>query len=296
MKSGLSYPATVGVVTLAALMWGLYWVPLHWLKASGLDGITAAFALTLGGLPVILWGLATRRVALTARQLLGAVSIGVAISLYGTALNYTDVTRVVLLFYLSPAWSILIECRWFGRSWDKLTLIALSLFAMGLVTIINPAALNVTAINPGDIMALVAGIAWSAGAGIVFSSDAPKPLGLAIAAAGFSILVTGAVLWFDPGSTAWESVNWHWVVPIVVLGACLYVLPVTVATFYGAINLTPATLTFLLSAEVLSGIASSSYWLAEPFTVAKAVGTVCILAAVFVEVTRYKSLAAQPIE
>ncbi|MEM7024580.1 MAG: hypothetical protein AAF637_18675, partial [Pseudomonadota bacterium] len=83
---------------------------------------------------------------------------------------------------------------------------------------------------------------------------------------------------------------------IAVISACCYVLPTNVATFYGAGRLAPATLTFLLSAEVVSGIASSSYWLGEPFTLAKTVGTLCIVAAVFAEVTnnRLKQAATPP--
>jgi len=193
----MSYRTTLLAVTVAALMWGLYWVPVHWLKATGVSGTVAAFMLVLGILPVIVWRVLRGQLALSRRHVGGALAIGIAISLYGAALNFTEVTRVVLLFYLAPAWSILIECKWFGRRLDRRTGLALLLFA---------------------------------------------------------------------------------------LGRCLYVLPVTVLTFLGAARLAPATVTFLLSAEILSGIASSSIWLGEPFTLAKVLGTVLIICGVMVEI------------
>ncbi|MEM6985389.1 MAG: DMT family transporter [Pseudomonadota bacterium] len=287
MTPTLSYRSTLIAVTTAALLWGLYWVPIHILKSTGLSGTVAALAVVMGIAPAMVWWLATRELRLKRRHLTGALSIGIAISLYGAALNFTEVTRVVLLFYLAPAWSILIECRWFNRAFDARTLLALGLFALGLLAIVNPftAASGVTAgVNIGDAIALVAGICWSAGAAIVFSSDKPDPLDLGIAANGFAILVAGTVAFIAPGDMSWAAVRLPETLLYALLAGCLYVLPITILTFLGAARLAPATLTFLLSAEILSGIASSSYWLGEPFTLAKSIGTVCIVMAVFVPV------------
>ena len=283
----MSYRTTLLAVTVAALMWGLYWVPVHWLKATGLSGTVAAFMLVLGILPVIVWRVLRGQLALSRRHVGGALAIGIAISLYGAALNFTEVTRVVLLFYLAPAWSILIECKWFGRRLDRRTGLALLLFALGLLAIVNPfgdGAGFLSGLNAGDLIALVAGVCWSAGAAIVFSSDTPNALDLGVTANAFAIAVAGAVAWIAPGTEGFANVNWPLALSIAVACGCLYVLPVTVLTFLGAARLAPATVTFLLSAEILSGIASSSIWLGEPFTLAKVLGTVLIICGVMVEI------------
>ena len=54
------------------------------------------------------------------RQLLGALAIGFAIAFYLIALSYSDVIRVILLFYLAPVWSTVIP-----RSPSNLTILRL---------------------------------------------------------------------------------------------------------------------------------------------------------------------------
>lgn len=283
-----SHRRTLLAVTVAALLWGLYWVPIQLLTTTGLSGTVAAFSLVLGIAPVMVWRCLRARLRLSRRHVAGALAIGCAISLYGAALNFTDVTRVVLLFYLSPAWSILIECRWFGRRLDARIGLALALFALGLIAMINPFAVSqdiTGGFNGGDLIALIAGVCWSAGAAIVFSSEAPDALDLGLAANGFAIIVAGAVALIAPGTLNWAAVDWPAAILYATLAGCLYVLPITVLTFIGAARLAPATVTFLLSAEILSGVASSSIWLDEPFTVSKALGTLLIVLGVFTEIS-----------
>lgn len=290
MTSTLSHRATLLAVSAAALMWGLYWIPVRALESTGLSGVVAAYAVVLGIAPAILWRVTSSRLALNRRHIIGAIAIGAAISLYGAALNFTEVTRAVLLFYLAPAWSILIECRWFGRRLDKRTFLALSLFAAGLVVIVNPFSANEALsshINAGDLIALIAGVFWSSGAAIVFSSDATDAIDLGIAANGFAILVAGSVAFIAPGDMVWSEVNLTLASIYAILAGCLYILPVTIITFIGASRLPPATVTFLLSAEILSGVISSSIWLAEAFTLREGLGTLLVILGVMVEIHRH---------
>ena len=92
---------------VAAVMWGLWWAPIRLLEETGLPGAWPGIAMNLGALPllavvVVLWSGKGR---LTARALTGAALVGVAVTLYASALTLTDVVRAVLLFYLAPAWS-----------------------------------------------------------------------------------------------------------------------------------------------------------------------------------------------
>ena len=64
----------------------------------------------------------------------------------------------------------------------------------------------------------------------------------------------------------------------------VYVLPIMIMTLWSARRLAPTTLTFLLSAEIVSGVASSAVLLDEPFGAMQLLGTVLIVFAAMSEV------------
>ena len=79
------------------------------------------------------------------------------------------------------------------------------------------------------------------------------------------------------------------------LGAgALYVLPIMVLTLWSAQRLPPATITFLLTAEILTGVISGAVLLDEPFGWMQAAGALLIVLAAVSEVLA--GLRATPTE
>ena len=74
-----------------------------------------------GAVPLLLVVFLTgkRNVRLDGRAILSGVLIGSTMILYSAAITETTVLRAVLLFYLTPAWSILIECVFLGRRFTR---------------------------------------------------------------------------------------------------------------------------------------------------------------------------------
>ena len=68
-----------------------------------------------------------------------------------------------------------------------------------------------------------------------------------------------------------------------VFGA-IYVLPIMAMTLWAAQRLAPATITFLLSAEILSGVVSGALLLDEPFGWMQGLGAGLIIVAATSEV------------
>ena len=64
----------------------------------------------------------------------------------------------------------------------------------------------------------------------------------------------------------------------------IYVLPVLALTLWAAQRLSPAVITFLLTAEILSGVISSAIFLDEPFGWMQVAGTALIIFAALSEV------------
>ena len=280
-----------------ALLWGIYWVPVRTLEDMGLPGPWAGLALVATALiPALILTLVRRETAIDARQALGALAIGTAVSLYSTAITYTDVVRVILLFYFAPTWSMAIECLFFGRKWTWQSSLALAVSFAGIVVICRGEIPLQGAGAWGDWMALCAGLAWSVGAALVFSKGRPNlPLMTSLSLFGavlvssVSLLAAGSSALAPPALPASDLA-----IMLLVAAAFggLYLAPVMLATLWGALNFAPALITFVLTAEIISGVASSAALLGEPFGLPEVLGTMLIITGALIEIIPSKPLAA----
>ncbi|WP_158540115.1 DMT family transporter [Rhodosalinus halophilus] len=296
---GLGYRGAVGLTLAASLLWGVWWMPIRWLEAEGLEGVWASLAMGLAALPVFgLMALRDRAGAVTAPQaLLGALLMGLAAMLYGAALAFTDVVRAVVIFYLAPAWSTAIECLFMGRRWSLRSGIALGLSFLGVATIFR---FDVTLDNlaAGDLAALLSGLAWAVGAALVFSRPGGRPvalsffatLGLVLAAAAVLVIGGAAAGRWPGGAQALEAV------PLALATGLLYIVPVLLVTIWAAQRLAPATMSFLLTAEIIAGVVSGALFLAEPFGVPEAVGAALIILGATAEAIAPPIRRASPVD
>ena len=288
--------ADVGPVLLvltSALFWGLWWVPVRICEALGLTGVWANLSINLGALLAFATlALPYRsKVKLAGPALLGSVLIGIAVALYGAALSLTDVARAVLLFYLAPAWSTLIEVTVLRERWHWKRLPPLLLSFTGLIVVFRR---DITFDHGGigDLAALASGMAWSAGAALVFSAGNPEEdrasgmigvLGLAVMISGVATSIVLLPLDWQ-GWPSLEGEGTALAILIALVAGAIYLAPIIGITLWGAERLLPATVSFLLAAEILSGITSSALFLDEPFGWWEVTGTVMIIAGVLTHI------------
>ena len=268
---------------IAAVIWGIWWVPIRTLEPMGLHGAWSGLVMNAGALVLAMIVLAVSRkgLVLDRRAMAGAALVGVAVSTYSTALNYTDVVRAVLLFYLAPVWSKLIEWAVMKLPWHWTSSVALVAALLGAYLVLG-GEVSVAALNFGDILALVSGVAWAAGAALIFAGGKPSALALTVVTLISTVavtvpfaLVSGWPVLGDEGARA------------MAVGAVfggIYVLPIMAMTLWAAQRLSPATITFLLSAEILSGVVSGAILLDEPFGWMQGVGAALIILAATSEV------------
>ena len=110
-QGGASRPTlAVLALVLNALVWGISWWPLRGLQAKGLHPLWSTVMIYLvAAIGVWVWKPQAWRGVLQHRGLLlllvasGLTNVG-----FNWAVTVGDVVRVVLLFYLMPAWSVLI--------------------------------------------------------------------------------------------------------------------------------------------------------------------------------------------
>lgn len=294
----MNWGAAILVTLAAAILWGLWWLPIRALESVGLGGAWAGLAMSLGALPALA-ALAlvdrSRAGAPDARRrgargavagAAGAALIGLALALYAASVAYTDVVRAALLFYLAPTWSVLIEGAFLGRRWSSRSLLAIALSLIGALAIFR-GEVGLDGWSAGDAMALASGMAWSAGAALVFAAPARRATSVALAA-GASAALCGAVLALlaAPGALAVPREAAAAAALWALAAGALYVAPVLVATLWGALRLPPATLSFLLTAEIVSGVGSAALLLDERFGLPEAIGTLLILSAALLEARR----------
>ena len=94
----------------AGLAYGLYWIPLRALEEAGLHDVLPALMFNLVPmvliLPLIAWR--WRHIVNAPWQFhVTGVVVGLSIVGYTNAFLYTDVVRVLILFYLTPIWGFI---------------------------------------------------------------------------------------------------------------------------------------------------------------------------------------------
>lgn len=267
---------------VSAILWGLWWVPIRWIEGLGLSGAQAGIVCNLGAALAIGAYMIVARVhpRISARTILGAALIGVAFSSYSVALTLSDVVRVILLFYLAPAWSKIIEWAFLGQRWTHMSTLTLAL-SLGGAYLVMGGDVSLSSIGLGDALALLSGVAWAVGAALVFTGARSTASALTLATViwamllslGFAV-VTGESL---PAPGAGPAIG-------AALGlGVIYLLPVLGITLWSAQRLSPALLSFLFTLEIVSGVASGAYFLDEPFGPMQLGGGLLIISAALIE-------------
>lgn len=223
----------VAVLLFSASLWGLSWWPLKGFAAAGLSGpvlvLLSYGVVGLVGLPWLLRERAQWRSEAGLLLLLAVVG-GWANAAFVSALVLGDVVRVMLLFYLSPVWSVLGGRLFLGERVSRRRAGAVALALVGAFLVVGGFDAANAALSVADLLALSAGLAFAgniivsraaqripmlsktvavfAGSGVaavlmlavvgysVAAWPAPTlPLGLALAAYGFGWMALATATW-----------------------------------------------------------------------------------------------------
>jgi drug/metabolite transporter (DMT)-like permease len=277
------------IVVVAASVWGLFWIPLRAFEANGLAAGWATFtqfaAPFLVLLPVALWRAARHRPT-GAGEAISGLLVGGAFALYAESLLLTEVTRSLILFYVTPAWSTLLEISFMGRRLTRARALALTLGFAGLLTILGGKTGIPLPRNPGDWMALLSGMVWAAGTMRVRTAPEKD-----IFEHVFSFFLYGGavalVMALLPIGTARALPTWVALEPLLpwlLLVSVGFLIPVTWGLLWGSKNMDPGRLGVLLQMEAVVGIASAALLTDEPFGWVELLGTILVVGAGIVDV------------
>ena len=150
-----------------AFVWGVSWWPFRQLHGAGVHPLWATalvFTLAVLGLLLARPGVFTRTRAYPALWLL-ALSSGLTNVAFNWAVTVGDVVRVVLLFYLMPAWSVLLAWRVLGERPTHTAVLRLVMAFAGVVLVMVPADTSlqrlVGHLSGADLLALAGGFCFA---------------------------------------------------------------------------------------------------------------------------------------
>ena len=160
-------PLPVLALLLNALIWGLSWWPLRQLHAAGLHPLWATalmYGAALAGLLLLRPG-SWRSALAHPVLLLLALSSGLTNVAFNWAVTVGDVVRVILLFYLMPAWAVLLAWKVLGERPSPAALLRLALAFCGVVLVLlpegAPASRLLQNLSLADALALLGGFMFA---------------------------------------------------------------------------------------------------------------------------------------
>ncbi len=155
----------IGSLVYAASLWGLVWYPYRLLNEAGVGGIASSFFSY--AVPLILFGwLHLRELRRTRGHWMWLTVLGLAAG--WTNLAYVlgvlegEVVRVLLLFYLSPLWTVLLSRLLLGEKLNRVGGMVMALsFAGAMVMLWQPGGELPLPTNRGEWLGLSAGVMFA---------------------------------------------------------------------------------------------------------------------------------------
>ena len=286
-------------IILGAGIWGLFWIPLRYLSNYGFDGLWAVAATLsvplLLSLPFIWKRLAS---GFDRNFVLLGLIIGFSVVFYFGGVLFSDVVRVIFLFYMLPIWTTLLG-RIFNKeeiSPRKLTAIALAL--LGLYLLLGGGSGWPIPTNIGDWFGLASGFLWASS--LVFlryhssmnpilATSAPFVFGAPIAIGAAFLMMSVAP---EYGPSLPQSAN---LLPGLAFGGffgLLVLAPSVYGQVWGARLIASSTAALLTMVELITATVSAFLLIGTSLNSTSMIGGLIIVAAAVLDLTAPETRAA----
>jgi drug/metabolite transporter (DMT)-like permease len=277
-------------IIVSAVFWGSMWMPLHAAYATGLSGAWVAWAIygvpAILVLPLVLRD-GGRGLAAGGWPLLWlGISTGICNYLYAVSVVYGDVARIVLLFYVNPVWSVLLE-RIVLRARitpGRVAALGLGLFGMFILNYDgHELPLPRTLAEWGG---LAAGFCWAVGLVTMRMTPQVGMTEKAFMQYATAMVFGGLILALGlfPAQPDWAAVNWPAALFWIAIVAGIWVVPGLLLSFWAAARLSPTRASMLFMAEAVVGVVTAAIWTDYPFGWREAIGGLVIVSASVVEI------------
>lgn len=279
--------AASAVVLLTGIFWGVYWVPVRAVAELGLDGAWGTAAITLAAALFLSPFVLANQRSLRGKDLVGIIAItfgGAAFALYSIGFLYGKVALVVLLWFFSPVWSVLIAKYLLRLQVPRLRLVAIAVGLAGLFIMLGGDGGIPVPGNLGEWMAFIGGLIWAfATAGMRLKSDVTPLPSAFLFAVGAALTSLSLAPLLEP-LPAIDPVNLSTVVMQVLLtGGLWWVLSIS-ALMWAAVRLDPARVGILLMTEVVFGAVTAAVFAGESLSTSEMIGGALVILCGLLEV------------
>lgn len=275
------------VALLTGIVWGVYWVPVRNIAGLGLDGAWGTAAITLAAALVLLPFVLADRHALRGRDAVGILSIllgGAAFALYSIGFLYGKVALVVLLWFFSPVWSVLIAKFLLRMRVPPVRLLAIAVGLAGLFLMLGGDGGVPLPGDLGEWMAFAGGLIWAfATAGMRLRSDIPPLPSAFLFALGATVISLALAPMLEPFPVVADGDLSAVAGQIILAGGLWWVLSIA-ALMWAAVRLDPARLGILLMTEVVFGAVSAAIFAGESLSAGEISGGLLVILSGLLEV------------
>lgn len=270
-------------ILLGAVLWGFSWWPLKFFADAGLSGnligMTAYTVIGLVAIP-ILWKERQQWRSEAILLVLIGIFFGLANISFTTALMQGEVVRVMLLFYLLPAWGALGGVFLLGERLNRRRCVAITLSLMGVFVILGGSDVLNKPFSTVDIIALASGLFLSA-TGVVNKMALKIPM----ASRCFIPFIFGPPMAFIGNYIAPTPMPeiglFVWI--LLVLFAFIWLLGATLLTTYGVSNMEASRASILQVMELFVAIVTAIWLGNEVLELKEYIGGALIITATILE-------------
>ncbi|MDB5967114.1 MAG: family transporter [Polaromonas sp.] len=271
-----------GALVCNAFVWGMSWWPFRQLHGHGLHPLWSTALVYVFALVVLAIGYPSSwRSFVTQPQLwLLAIAAGITNVGFNWAVTVGDVVRVVLLFYLMPAWSVLVGWYLLGEKPSAGPLVRLVLAMAGVLIVLKtPDSPWPIPQSGSDWLALLGGFSFAVTNALLRKMNAvPDSARMLAMFGGGAVLASGVALagmaqHALPGPALAAAG-----IPVAI-GLSLAFLVGNAALQYGAARLAASTTSLVMLTEILFASGSAALFGAAAFTPRILLGGSLIVAA-----------------
>ena len=270
---------------IAATLWGVFWYPLRVLESMGIPGLWATLIIFLSAL-VPMWPLFWKqRHGLRSQRLL-FVLIGIFAGwtnlAFILAMLEGHVVRVLLLFYLSPIWTLIFGFIFLHEGLSILARYSLLISFIGALVILWPLENNTLfQFDQVDLLSISSGIAFAAHNVVVRKiGDIPIVLKMGSAWIGVLLLTIAGLILSQAPPPEFSGAS----LALAIFVGCVCMSLMTYTAIYGVTHLPVHRSAAIMLFEVFVGAVSAALLTEEIITLREWTGGLLIIFAVWLTI------------
>lgn len=270
---------------IAATLWGLLWYPLRILESMGISGLWASILIYISALVPILPGMYSRRHDLFQQPLtfiLLGTSAGWANLGFILAVLEGNIVRVLLLFYLSPVWTVLLGRLLLKEKFSQQALLSILLAMSGAFIMLWMPGMDIPfTAGPADTLAISAGMAFSfMNVFIRKSGEKPLVLKMSVTCIGVLAFCICGVLLLQPVLPVLTIESTALAVGLGLIG----MLTMTFTAQYGVTHLPVHRSAVIFLFEIVAGAVSAALLTDEIMTMQELLGGILVIVSAWLTV------------